>query len=412
MDNTKKNIYSGDDDDLLMQEIYKYLGEDLEINLKTLMENKKVQFGISSDRQLSQIIGIDRNTIGRILNGEVQKVDILSILKINQFLGIPLNRLIQIYVASMQSGSVAELEAVRKKTFIIENFDLNSLKKIGFIETTTDFDQIEHRICSFFGLESLFQFKQEIGNVLFSRTKNASDDKIREFWVRCAFTQFERINNPNNFEATLVEKFATKIRLHTRQEETGLITVLRALYSLGVTVIVQSYLSKIQIRGATFSVNGKPCIVITDYRKSYDTLWFSLMHELAHVIYDFEDIKSMKYHLTGGIPDLFITEEQEGVADYFARQLLVSDDKLNYILPFIDTPTIVNDYAKKIGVHPALIYGFYCWDQSSRDREIYAKYASYIPKSTQAVRLMKSNPWEKTNLFEQVEYIKAQLQNF
>jgi Zn-dependent peptidase ImmA (M78 family)/transcriptional regulator with XRE-family HTH domain len=411
MGNTKKSSQSQDHGDDLLKEIYKYLHDDEELNLERLLEERKDEYGITSDRQLSQIIGVDRNTLKRILAGEVKRIDILSVLKINQFIGLPIDKLIQLYVGSMKPEAISELEFVRKSTFLTRNFDLTALRKIGFISSVTDFHAIEQRICNFFGLDNLFEYTREVGNVLFSRTKKNSDDKLREFWVRCAFYQFEKIDNPNEFNHSLVEKFATKIKLHTRQEKTGFLTVVKALYSLGVTVIVQSYLTKIQIRGATFSVNGKPCIVVTDYRKSYDTLWFSLMHELAHVIYDFEDIKTMKYHLTGDTPDLFVTQEQEEIADYFARQLLVPDDKMGYISSFMDTPSLVKEYAKKIGIHPSIIYGFYCWDNASRDKDVFMKYSSFIPKSAEAVKAIKSDPWKKESIVNQVEEIKSQIQN-
>lgn len=412
MSKMSENMYSGkEDEELYLREVFRYFHDEESPDLSALLDEKKVEYGISSDRQLSQIIGVDRSTLGRILNGEVKRVDILSILKINQFLGLPIEKLIQVYVSSMQPQSISELEAVRKKTFLIQNFDLSALKKSGFITSTQDYDAIEQRINTFFGLDSLFHFKQEVGNILFSRTKKRSEDKTREFWVRCAFFQFEKISNPNEFDPQLVERFATKVRLHTRNEKTGFLAVARALYSLGVTVIVQSYLSGIQVRGATFAVNGKPCIVVTDYRKSYDTLWFSLMHELAHVLFDFEDIKAMKYHLSDQSQDLFVTTEQEETADYFARQLLVPEEKLKYISPFIDTPTMVEDYASQIGVHPALIYGFYCWDRSKQDTGVYARYAKFIPGTKQAARAIKSDPWKKSSLFEETEALRTQLQN-
>ena len=49
-------------------------------------------------------------------------------------------------------------------------------------------------------------------------------------------------------------------------------------------------LPKTQIKGATFVINNKPCIVITDFNKNYGTIWFSLIHELHHVLFDLDSI--------------------------------------------------------------------------------------------------------------------------
>ena len=111
-----------------------------------------------------------------------------------------------------------------------------------------------------------------------------------------------------------------------------MLTVFRALYNVGVTVIFQPMLSRTQIRGATFLINNKPCIVVTDLHKSYPTIWFSLIHELHHVLFDLEELEKVKYHLTGE-PDLFLMQEDK--ANEFASEYLISAEKLRYIEPLI-----------------------------------------------------------------------------
>ena len=85
---------------------------------------------------------------------------------------------------------------------------------------------------------------------------------------------------------------------------------------MGVTVIVQTQLLTTQVRGGTFIINGKPCIVLTDLFKKYPTIWYTLIHELHHVLYDLETISLTNFHITGD-PDLFLIEEK---ADDFARE--------------------------------------------------------------------------------------------
>ena len=139
---------------------------------------------------------------------------------------------------------------------------------------------------------------------------------------------------------------------YSRNEEYGLITVAKALYSIGVTVIYQPCLSKEQVRGATLCINEKPCIVISDLWKKYPTLWFSLMHELYHVLYDLEDISRKCYHISSDYGDLMLTNEDR--ADYFAQQILLSDDKLNFIEGYINSHINVLSYAQLVDakIHP------------------------------------------------------------
>lgn len=126
-----------------------------------------------------------------------------------------------------------------------------------------------------------------------------------------------------------------KIRPFTRDIENGLVQVAKALYKVGVTVIFQPSIEKLQIRGATFSCNKKPCIVLSDLQKNYPTLWFTLLHELHHVLYDFDEINKRVFHLSSGEGDIFLMNEER--ADNFATEYLLSEARLRYAIGYINS---------------------------------------------------------------------------
>lgn len=383
-----------------LTEIYDYLASKKSTTLVDLLEEQCKKHGVSQ-RQLSQIIGIQRKSLQRILEGEAQKVDVLTLLKINQFLGLDLNEVIKLYISGISSESVNELESSRKSAYIVKHFDLEGLKKSGFIKSLIDFDEIEQRILAFFGLENIYEYESEISGALFSRTKKNTHDKMMEFWVKSAYLQFQKVDNPNEYNRDSLLDLIAKMRPYTRQVENGLTTVVKALFNIGVTVIIQSYLTKTQIRGGTFIVNGKPCVVLTDFNKRYDTLWFTLLHELCHVLFDLETIQTTTYHLTGE-PDIFLIEEE---ADQFARDYLLTQEKLAIVQPFIFSDGVVKDYAKQWKVHESIIYGLYLHEHEN----YYPKFRSYITKSDPAVRNLKLSSWDEDSIVEHAEKIKEVL---
>jgi HTH-type transcriptional regulator/antitoxin HigA len=178
------------------------------------------------------------------------------------------------------------------------------------------------------------------------------------------------------------------------------------LYNLGVTVIVQSYLTKTQVRGGTFVVKGKPCIVITDFNKSYPHLWFALMHELYHVYYDFEQLKTLKYHLTGEAQsDLYLFRED--YADMFGWEMLFPKEKRQYIKHLIKSESFVNAYAKDNMVHHGIIYASYCEELlSAESKNEFGFYRHLWGSSEKAVQFVKSQPWNKESLLDEIEKIK------
>lgn len=399
----------GNEKEDVMLEIYRLL--DTPVKPKTLSQiiNDGLEQQGLSKHQLASIFNIPSSTFDRIIlninNNNLKDVDFDLLLKLAQFCGIGIEEISQIYVASLTSEKIREIEDARKANYILNNFDIKSLKKEGFISSITDFKQIEERILKFFDLESIFQYSNEIGGVLFSRTKNISADKMREMWVRSAIFQFQKIQNPNDFDKEKLLGIIPKIRPYTRFEEKGLLTVLQALYNIGVTVIVQSYLSKTQVRGGTFAINNKPCIVVTDYNKSYATLWFALLHEIYHALYDFEELKGLTYHLTGEEQsEIYLFKED--MADYFACEMLFPKENLDYIKHMIKSPVLVNDYAEKCKVHPSIIYSFYCYSQKQEGKDYYPFYAKHFGKSDKAIQIVKTHPWNKETIYEEIEKVK------
>ena len=391
-----------------LTDIYEWLARTDGPTLHDLVETKRNELGISSDL-LAKIVGINRITLDRLLKGDTQKADLFSLLKLDEFLQIGIEQIVGVYMSSLSPESAKELQQAKVASYIVKYFDLSGLKKAGVIDTVSDFEQIETQITHFFKLESIFEYDREIGDVLFCRTKSKFDDKMRDFWVRSAIHQFKHYDNPNDYNRDALMSLIPKIRPYTRYEEKGLFTVIQALYNVGVTVIVQSYLSRTQVRGGTFAVNGKPCVVVTDFNKSYATLWFALMHELFHVCYDFEDLKNgLVYHLTGE-SDIFLFREDD--ADYFAREILFRQETLDYIKHSISSPAIVAAYAEKYRVHPAIIYAFYCYHEDKHNKQNhYSQYQQYFGKPDKALKMARTNPWDKDTLLDEVEAFKRKVE--
>lgn len=364
-----------------------------------LIEAQAEKLGLSQ-RQLADALNIERRSLQRILNGEAQKVDVLTFLKLRHFLDLDAKDLLDIYTAGLEPDGLRELRRAQVAGFIVRNFDVDGLKKANFISSVTDFEAIEARITSFFGFDSIFEYDNSRHIPLFSRTQRQFSSKMLRFWVNSALYQIGLVQNPHLFNRDMLLKMIPSLRTLTRDVENGLLRAARALYSVGVTVIVQHYLTGTQIRGATFVVDGKPAIVLTDFNKRYDTLWFALLHELYHVLKDMEVISQLGYHLTGE-PDLFVNEMSEEDADSFASEFLLAKDKRNYIRSFIDVPGMVDDYAAKWNVHPSIVYGSYMWQHGE-----YEKFVRFIPKPDVALKALRIHPWEKETLKDAVVPIK------
>lgn len=374
--------------------------EDLDRLLKTFIPSKlglREQFEQSlldrgvSMRSACDILGIQHRTLIGILDGKQKSVDILMLANLADFMRLTKEEALGLLFNQVSTNFKDELMENRKRLFILDNFDLTSLKKSGFLEDITDFTYIEERIVSYFELNSIFEYGSDISGVAFSSGKPKPKTKLaREFWIEAAAKNLKRINNYYDFDRAKLIEYIPSIRWHTMNVKNGLFQVIRDLFKLGVTIIFQPYISNIHVRGATFSVHDKPCIVITNYRKYYSSLWFTLMHELHHVLYDWDEINNQSYHISGEL-DLFSPNEIE--ADDFAREYLFSREKMNKVRNLIDNQHFILEYAKSNHVHPSIIYSFFCKDNET-DEEVWKKYTKLIPDYSEAVSALANNPWQ------------------
>ncbi|UPZ35308.1 ImmA/IrrE family metallo-endopeptidase [Sphingobacterium sp. PCS056] len=373
-----------------INELYDILGIRHQKNLVDLIEEKKALLNIKTNIHLAAILSINKDTLSRIIKNEDYKIDIVSLIKLANFLELDVDKVVSAYIANTTKEIIEEIEHSKKASFIANNFDLNGLEKINFIKDKSNIIDIEHRIVDFFGLKSIYDYKENFAYSLFSKSKLKSQDFMNEFWIKCAYNQFNRIQNNNDFSVERLEDMVTKIRPYTLNIDTGLLTIVRALFNIGITVIVQDYISKTAVFGASFFINNKPCIVLTNHYKRYDLLWFTLFHELAHIIFDLEELKSQKFHLSGMADLLLLNEER---ANRFAEEMLFNEDKLNYISSNINNYNLVKAYAERNYVHPSIIYGFYIKKNSNKE-EHYKRYSKYLISSEQAIAPLKSNIWD------------------
>ncbi len=360
--------------------------------LKERFEHRLNELQISQ-RQALEILQIERKSLLGVLDGTISRLDFLTLIKLADFIGIKHSDVYQLFINGLSTSIKSQLSETEKRNFIINNFDLASLKKSGFIDSIADFDHIEKRIVDFFGYDTIYDYKKERINAAFSSVRQQQENKIRGFWVEAAYQHLKKINNFYEYDRQALIDYFPSIRWQSTNVENGLFQVIRSLFKLGITVIYQPYLTNLQARGATIAVNKKPCIVLTDYKKFYPTLWFALIHELHHVLFDWEEIKINSYHISGEA-DLFIDKEQE--ADTFARQYLFNDAKMQEILPHISDEYFINNFARTYHIHPSIIYIYYCYDKGAENKSVWAKFRRHMPEIKDCIKSLSKNPWQKT----------------
>ena len=124
----------------------------------------------------------------------------------------------------------------------------------------------------------------------------------------------------------------------------------------GIALVIERHLPRTHLDGAALCLlDGRPVIGLTLRYDRIDNFWFSLMHELAHVSLHLDCHENELF-----IDDLSLTGDDplEEEADTLAQDALIPP-QLWEISPVRERATIlaVYDFAREVGVHPAVIAG-------------------------------------------------------
>jgi Zn-dependent peptidase ImmA (M78 family)/transcriptional regulator with XRE-family HTH domain len=365
-------------------------------SLEELFQNKLEQSGLSKT-QFERLAGMERKSLDSILNKTSKQTDITKLVKLGEFLELSLEDLLILHFNERPVEEIKELQDSMDITFINKFFDLKTLTSLGFIGRNDSIEKLKERICLFFEIESIYDYDVQLNEALYSRTKKSFSDKMKDFWIKSSYKYFESVNNPNEFDRKSLIELIPKIKPYTKNVENGLKTVFQALYNIGITIVFQPSLPKTQIRGATFIVNNKPCIVITDFNKNYATIWFSLIHELHHVLYDLEIIEKTSYHLSGE-PDLFLIQEDR--ANEFASEYLFSSEKMRYIEKLIHNKVVVTKLANDCQIHPSIIYSQFQWRQSEMGNDYWGAFKDQFPNISIVTKTLNIANWNVESIKE------------
>ena len=124
----------------------------------------------------------------------------------------------------------------------------------------------------------------------------------------------------------------------------------------GIALVIERHLPRTHLDGAALCLlDGRPVIGLTLRYDRIDNFWFSLMHELAHVSRHLDCHENELF-----IDDLSLTGDDplEDEADALAQDVLIPP-QLWQTSPVRARATIlaVYDFAREVGVHPAVVAG-------------------------------------------------------
>ncbi|MGI0523992.1 helix-turn-helix domain-containing protein [Rhizobium giardinii] len=172
------------------------------------------------------------------------------------------------------------------------------------------------------------------------------------------------------------------VRLTVRED--GPRCAISLLAERGIIVIAEAQIPGLAIDGAAFLEQGVPVIGLTIRRDTIDNFWFTLLHELAHVLLHYRTGLSTGFY---DQEEATSSDEQEAEADKFACNLLIPGERwARSTARIANSPTVIEKFANDLRIHPAIVFG-----RIRKERGNYTIFANKIGGKSVRAQLMEQS---------------------
>lgn len=302
-----------------------------------------------SQKEFASRMDMSEKHISHLINGDVQLTFGVAY-KLEMVLGLPAkfwNNLEAIYRDKLVKAEAEN--ALDKDKEIAQKFPYADMAKNGWVSETK---KSEERIINLRKFFEVVQLKRLNDNNLLPclACRRLSITEKSDFaliaWAQRAKIEARAVNTAPVDLANLKNQIC-QIRKMSQQNPSEFLTRLRDLLSkCGVALVLLPHIKGSFLHGVTFYDKNKIVIGLTLRGKDADKFWFSLFHEIGHIILG---------HLE---QDNEIDDATEQAADCFAKDALISlDDFKPFAEKGLFTKETVIEFSETVGIAPGIVVG-------------------------------------------------------
>lgn len=307
-----------------------------------------------SQVQLATRLGRSVKNVNQIVNG-VADVSPELALQLESVTGVPAR--LWVNMQSLYDLDVARIcrdETLSNAVGWLDALPLADLRKRGFI-TATARDKLKqvHECLRFFGVSTVEAWNELWLEPQAQYRQSASHDAAPgaiAAWLRIGEIESEQAD-VKPFRRNALQRALPALRALSREPDGSRVVpeLNRLLGESGVLLLFVPDVRGTRLYGATRWLRGRPVVQLSLRRGTDDQFWFTLFHELAHVILHPRDRVFIDgENLTG--------DGEEDEADAFARDFLIPPDRVTE-LGGLRSLEDVCQFAARIGVSPGVVVG-------------------------------------------------------
>lgn len=318
-----------------------------------------------SSKEFSYRTGISERTLSDLIN-EKGSITFDVAEKLSEFFGMDIR-----YWTNLQTQYTYYLFQKSYKKEIDEDFccikpSLSYLKKVMSINNDDDKETIVKKVRSTIKINRLVLLNQTnlFASLKEQHTSNPAHVFERNLWISLSLTLARQIQ-VQQYSKTKLFAYLPKIREMTIEDPEVFMPRLHdMLNECGVSLVLMPYLQKSNIYGATkWLTQDSVMLSISNRGNKADLFWFTLFHELAHVV-----LEHKRYILCS------CSDEEDKDADNFAKNMLIPKEEWkDFIYESNFSEGSIRNFANKLKILPEIVYG-------RLEKEEYIKYGALEKK--------------------------------
>lgn len=179
------------------------------------------------------------------------------------------------------------------------------------------------------------------------------DSNLTALWIRLSELRAAGlIENAPSYDADKLRVAAEALpKLTVKKVDVAFNKAQSLLLEAGVVLVFVPEMPNTRISGVSRWVNGTPMIAVTSRYKALDSLWFTILHEIAHVL-----LHPKRSTFVDGFKADDDADSQEAAANKFAASHLIPP-AFNKELQAATTPDQIRSLADTLGVSPGIVAG-------------------------------------------------------
>jgi HTH-type transcriptional regulator/antitoxin HigA len=314
-----------------------------------------------SQTEFAERMGYTTKFISELINGKVP-LSHQTALRLERVLGIPArfwNNLEALYQEDL--ARIKQEIELESELSIAELIPYSEMAKKKWIQTTKIPRERVELLRRYYSVASLKHVKKL--NKLCAVFRKVDHGKASEYalsaWMQKGFIEARELTT-KSFNKKKLDSNLTKIRSFINEDPAFFQPkLIELLADCGVALVFLPHLKNTYAHGATTWENKNKAIIILSLRgKDADKFWFSLFHEIGHLILHGKDNTFIQYD------DMTAHDNRETEADLFASNILIPAIAYHNFIEMADfSEQSISIFASFISIHPGIVVGRLQHDQ-------------------------------------------------